>query len=368
MPSDQQRAARLLAYYLPQFHPIPENDAWWGKGFTEWSNVVQARPLFKGHHQPSLPSELGFYDLRVPETRLAQADLARSHGIEGFCYWHYWFGGKRLLERPLREVVRSGKPDFPFCLAWANQSWSGVWHGAPDRVLMEQTYPGPEDDEAHFTALLDVFGDRRYLAVDGRPIFIVFRPQELPDARRFTDCWRELAEKSGLRGIYFIAVSWSREWDSRKGGFDAEAPNNFNLFWNRVNGLGTESDGARPPEKIMDEPLVVPYEEAIRFLTPPLEEGTTRYPSVFPCWDNTPRAGKKGRVLLGSTPELFGRHLGNALAQVCSRRMEERIVFVKSWNEWAEGNYLEPDKRFGRAYLETVRDLVVGEDERGAGR
>src|SRR5437879_9338189 len=149
--------ARLIAFYLPQFHPIPENDAWWEPGFTEWTNVVRARPLFRGHRQPDLPTDLGFYDLRVAETRAAQAQLAAAHGIEAFCYWHYWFAGRRMLERPFDEVLRSGRPDFRFCLGWANQTWSGVWHGAPEQVLIEQTYPGEEDDRRHFAAVLPAF-------------------------------------------------------------------------------------------------------------------------------------------------------------------------------------------------------------------
>ena len=148
------RRARVIAFYLPQFHPIPENDEWWGPGFSEWRNVAKARPLFRGHYQPRIPGELGFYDLRVPETRWAQAELARTHGVEGFCYWHYWFAGRRILERPFNEVLRFKEPDFPFCLAWANQTWTGIWHGLRDKILIEQTYPGRQDYLAHFQALL----------------------------------------------------------------------------------------------------------------------------------------------------------------------------------------------------------------------
>src|SRR5439155_14140664 len=201
------RHTRFIAFYLPQFHPIPENDRWWGPGFTEWTNVARATPLFPGHYQPRLPADLGFYDLRIPEVRVAQADLARAHGVEAFCYWHYWFAGKRLLERPFTEVLESGEPDFPFCLAWANQSWSGIWHGAPDRVLMEQTYPGRRDHEDHFRVLVEAFADPRYVTVDGAPVFVVYAPRELPEPRRVTDVWRELAAKAGFPALHLVAVA-----------------------------------------------------------------------------------------------------------------------------------------------------------------
>ena len=174
---NKQTKARLIALYLPQFHPIPENDQWWGKGFTEWTNVAKAVPMFSGHYQPRIPADLGFYDLRVPEVRMAQAEMAAEHGVEGFCYWHYWFAGKRLLERPFNEVLKSGEPKFPFCLAWANQTWTGIWHGAPDRILIEQTYPGIKDYESHFYALLDSFIDERYIKIDGKPVFVVYKPE-----------------------------------------------------------------------------------------------------------------------------------------------------------------------------------------------
>jgi lipopolysaccharide biosynthesis protein len=186
--TSESRISRLIAFYLPQFHPIPENDEWWNKGFTEWTNVAKAKPLFVNHYQPRLPADLGFYDLRVPETRLAQAEMAEHYGIEGFCYWHYWFAGKRLLEKPFNEILRLKEPDFPFCLAWANQSWSGIWHGCPDKILIRQTYPGIDDYRDHFYALLDAFGDARYLTIDNKPIFLVYQPHALPDSRQFTDC------------------------------------------------------------------------------------------------------------------------------------------------------------------------------------
>src|SRR3989304_6840857 len=192
---NQHRRARLIAHYLPQFHPIPENDEWWGKGFTEWTNVTKAKPLFEGHYQPFRPADLVFYDLRLPDVRLSQAELAKAYGIEAFCYWLYWFGGRRLLERPFNEVLESGQPDFPFCLGWANDSWTGIWHGCADKVLMEQTYPGPGDEETHFYALLPAFSDKRYLTIDGKPLFLISKPYRLPEPNRFLDHWRELAVK-----------------------------------------------------------------------------------------------------------------------------------------------------------------------------
>src|ERR1017187_7945146 len=202
---NRARNARLIAFYLPQFHPILENDAWWGAGFTEWTNVAKAKPLFPGHYQPHVPADLGFYDLRVPETRTAQAALARNAGIEGFCYYHYWFAEKRLLERPFNEVLKSGEPDFPFCLCWANETWSGVWHGAPNRILIEQTYPGAEDHERHFYDLLPTFQDKRYMRVNNRPLFTLYAPQKLPAAAGFIAQWQNLSQKNGLPGIHFVA-------------------------------------------------------------------------------------------------------------------------------------------------------------------
>ena len=198
-----------IAFYLPQYYPIPENDEWWGKGFTEWTNVTKAKPLFEGHKQPHFPADLGYYDLRVPEVREQQAQLAREAGIEGFCYWHYWFGnGKRLLERPFNEVLKSGKPDFPFCLAWANETWSGIWNGVSEKVLMKQEYPGLKDYEDHFYTILPAFKDKRYMRVDGKPLFVVYNPDDLPDMKVFCDYFNELAIKNGLKGLHLVANSY----------------------------------------------------------------------------------------------------------------------------------------------------------------
>jgi lipopolysaccharide biosynthesis protein len=381
---------RLIAFYLPQFHPIPENDEWWGKGFTEWTNVVKARPLFKGHYQPHLPADLGFYDLRVPEVREAQAQLARQAGIEGFCYYHYWFGnGRRLLERPLNEVVASGRPDYPFCLCWANESWSGIWHGAADRILMEQTYPGLEDHERHFQALLPAFKDRRYMRVHGCPIFVVYRPLAIPDVATFTGRWQQLARENGLDGMHFIAhlIYDELNYDYRRDGFERAVVIDYTRFqeflcwkkaWAWARGVAGAACKGRPPSRrLMDlarlwmrhlcrSPLrwkgtaVSNYADTLLYALDAEMLGPDRYACVVPNWDNSPRSGNSARVFRDSTPELFQGHLRRALQLVADREPEERLLFIKSWNEWGEGNYLEPDARYGHGYLEACRREILG--------
>jgi len=381
--------ARLIAFYLPQFHPIPENDAWWGKGFTEWTNVAKAKPLFPGHYQPRLPADLGFYDLRVPEVRAAQAELGRQAGIEGFCYWHYWFAGRRVLERPFNEVVSSGKPDYPFCLAWANDTWRGHWYGAEKRTLIEQTYPGRDDHERHFHALLPAFQDPRYIRVHGRPLFTIFRPKQLPDSEGFIELWQNLAVRNGLEGIHFVAHLFDNEIDYpwRQVGYGgAVMTNELKLLrrrlwhitqerWRLARGESSTAlrlrrgweavigTGRLARRRVLQRLLGWPdgvhyYRDAMLFFKSnrALELGC--YPSVVPGWDNTARAGPKGIVLQGSTPELFSEHLRDIFASVAGRPAEDRIVFVKSWNEWAEGNYLEPDRKFGHGYLQAVRSAL----------
>lgn len=358
--------ARLIALYLPQFHPIPENDLWWGKGFTEWTNVSRAQSLYVGHEQPNLPADLGFYDLRLPEAREAQAQLAQRYGIEGFCYWHYWFGGgKRLLERPFQEVLRDKKPDFPFCLAWANHTWSGIWHGCPDKVLIEQTYPGKEDFVAHFYAMLDAFRDPRYLKMDGRNIFCVYKPMDLQQPQLFLETWRSLAEKEGLGGFYFIAMT-DFPWVKNDHGYDAFTTNPpvSMVRDQHVQPLNEELALKMRRLRFFSKntpplPQIYSYEDFVANAFPDPVRSEFFFPCVVPNWDNTPRSGRNGFVLQDSTPEAYGRHLRAAVDLVADRSEERRVIFVKSWNEWAETNYLEPDQKWGHRYLqETLRAVT----------
>ena len=371
-------AARLIAFYLPQFHPIPENNAWWGAGFTEWTNVAKARPLYGGHMQPRLPADLGFYDLRVPETREAQADMARAAGVEGFCYWHYWFGnGRRILERPFEEVLDTGRPDFPFCLAWANQSWTGIWHGNPRSVLLEQTYPSREDEAAHFAWALRAFEDPRYMRVDGKPIFVVFAPHDLPQPAAFLDHWRELAHRAGLPGLYFVAIT-----NRYKGGiarygtpllqpFDAVTPLIPQEYLEdrpktvlartarrlRTRNFGPKFAGATGNRFAL--PSRYQFRDVVDHALHDLPNDLRHLPCVLPGWDNTPRSGPRGVVFEGATPELFGQYLQKAVDRVSARPQQQAIVFLKAWNEWAEGNYVEPDAAAGHAYLDAIRRAML---------
>jgi lipopolysaccharide biosynthesis protein len=357
--SDARAEVRTLALYLPQFHPIPENDAWWGKGFTEWRNVVRARPLFPGHYQPHLPADLGFCDLRVAETREGQAALAREHGIAGLCYYHYWFRGRRLLERPFDEVLASGSPELPFCLCWANEDWTRSWDGASGEILVRQEY-SEDDDRAHIRHLLPAFADPRYVRVAGRPLFLVYTASRLPDPQRTTDLWRDEAARAGLGDLYLCRVEHDWEQgDPTAMGFDAavEFQPDFadlgparrrSLPARALRRLGLTSSAFRR-HRIYD------YEQVVdRMLTrPPVPY--KRFPCVTPGWDNTPRRQRQGVVLADSTPSVYERWLRTTVERFVPFGPGEDLVFVNAWNEWAEGNHLEPCRRWGRGYLEATR-------------
>ena len=370
--------ARLFAFYLPQFHPIPQNDQWWGPGFTEWTNVAKARPLYPGHVQPRLPADLGFYDLRLPETREAQAELARACGVEGFCYWHYWFGGgRRILERPFQEVLDSGRPNFPFSLAWANQSWTGIWHGNPGTVLMKQEYPGREDEAAHFAWARRAFEDPRYQRVDGKPVFVVFGPYDLPSTASFIDHWRELAHKAGYPGIYFVAMGDKtlRGVDRYRNDiltpFDAvtgHPPHDFlqdrsSELLPRLRRAVRRRHLGKRVNKLTGNRFLRPtrhdYAEVVASVLHDLPDGLRFLPSVLPGWDNSPRSGKQAVVFDNATPELFSQYLRKAVDRVRDRPAPHRIIFLKAWNEWAEGNYVEPDRLQGHAFLHAIRDVMM---------
>jgi hypothetical protein len=365
----QDGAIRAIAFHLPQFHPIPENDEWWGKGFTEWINVVKARPRFAGHYQPHLPADLGFYDLRLPEARAAQAELAGSYGIHGFCYYHYWFHGRRLLERPVNETWKSGEPNFPFCLCWANENWTRRWDGQEREILLEQQYT-PADDLAHIHSLIPMFQDRRYIRVMNRPLFLIYKASGMPEPERTIETWRREAERAGLNGLFLVRVESYTDLsgDPCGAGFDAalEFQPRSSLLWERIyrrkwwhiRRLGTHEPGLR-------ENNVFDYETLVARALAAELPAYPRIPGVCPGWDNSPRLKHNAYILDNSTPEVYERWLRGvvdrqrALMTAGSNSdSAESLVFINAWNEWAEGNHLEPCQKWGRKYLEATQRVL----------
>lgn len=355
--------ARFIAFYLPQYHPSTENDDWWGKGFTEWTNVAKAKKLFPGHYQPRIPADLGFYDLRLPEVREAQAELACEAGIEGFCYWHYWFGnGKRLLDMPFREVVSSGKPDFPFCLAWANHSWyKKSWDPnsqGKDVLLIEQKYPGVQDYIDHFNALLPAFKDGRYIRVNNKLLFVVYAPLDSPEIATFVATWRKLAKENGLNDFHFV----SRDADSRnkekilKLGIDAIYNDDVFNIHHHANIL--KKVLLMLGRKWFKIPTVFLYKKAIKHMITEDCKNDNVIPVIAPNWDHSPRSGANAILLHKSTPEHFKTLAQKAMETVKNKPEQQQLIFIKSWNEWGEGNYMEPDLKFGKGYLDALSEII----------
>jgi len=352
---------KAIAFYLPQYHPIPENDVWWGKGFTEWSNVTKAKPLFHGHYQPHLPADLGFYDLRLSETRQAQAELARNYGIHGFCYYHYWFNGKRLLERPVNDILSSGEPDFPFCLCWANETWSRRWLGEERNILQKQTY-SPEDDLNHIRWLIQAFSDSRYIRIKGRPLFLVYRPLDLPEPSRTIETFKNECLKHGLPEPYIVGVDSHRPgFNFQELGFDSTL-----VFEPQLGALPNFMDDQPKLSKFINNSKlgilnskfkVYDYSLACQLMRK-RERDFSTHPCVFVSWDNTPRRGEKAVIIVNSSPAKFEEGLSEAVNTVVNQPADERLVFINAWNEWAEGNHLEPDLKYGTQYLEAVKRVM----------
>ena len=345
---------RAIAFFLPQYHPIPENDRWWGKGFTEWTNVTKARPNFEGHYQPHLPADLGFYDLRMPEVREEQAKLARQYGISAFCYYYYWFAGKKLLNRPIDEVLQSGAPDFPLCICWANENWTRRWDGCEEDILIAQSHT--EADHIGFiTEIAPALMDARYVRIHGKPLVVVYRLGLLPEPRRTADLWREYCMNAGIGEIYLAYVQSFERMplgdEPSVYGFDA----------------AIEFPPHRYPVRADEllRPLINPEYQGVLFDYIKTSENFINRPwpsyklfrTVMPSWDNTARRQDVSHVFVGSTPERYEYWLRRVVEQ--TRRLhfgDERIVFINAWNEWAEGNHLEPDRQFGHQYLVATKN------------
>jgi len=339
---------RVIAFYLSQFHPIPESDRWWGEGFTEWTNVRKARPNFLGHYQPHVPGELGYYDLRDADAQDAQATLARAHGIHGFCYYYYWFNGQRLLERPLEAMLDSGRPDFPFCLCWANENWTRRWDGLDQEILLAQRY-SREDSLAFIRDLLPVFADRRYIRVDGRPLLVIYKPDAIPDLAATVALWRDEARQAGSGELYLAAALASWQDNPTTFGFDAAVE--FPPHGHAATSVAYSCDFINPDFA----GRVVSYRSYVAQLLTRPRPDFKLFRTLLPAWDNTPNRQNTGTIFVGSSPEIFGWWLERVVRQTRLRLQgDERLVFINAWNEWGEGCHLEPDLRCGRQYLQAI--------------
>lgn len=355
---------RFISIYLPQFHPIPENDKAWGKGFTEWTNVKKSKPLFKGHYQPHIPHKsVGYYDLSEPEVMIKQSELAKSYGLHGFAFYHYWFNGKRLLNLPVDNLLKTGKPNFPFYLIWANETWSRRWLGEEKEIILKQTY-SKTDNIRHMQWLIEVFNDPRYIKINNRPVFVIYRPFDIPEVENFIETFKTICSKNNVKEPYLIASNSNTGVDDpRKLGFDGVLNfepqlgilpfvlNDKKLLSKFVNNLshGIISnklkvyDYAKAKEKMENRNFQYPY-----------------YPCSFVNWDNSPRRSNNGIVIKNGTPQLFAKHLLNSIDKFRKMRFskEENLIMINSWNEWAEGNHLEPDAKYGFKYLQTLKEVI----------
>lgn len=362
MPNiDEFKKIRALAFYLPQFYPTPYNNEWWGEGFTEWTNVTKTFPRFKEHYQPHLPADLGFYDLRLIENMELQASLAKKSLIEGFVYYHYWFSGSVILEKPVDNLLTLKTPDFPFCLCWANQNWSRNWDGGFNKVLIEQNY-SLDDDLNHIHHLFKYFQDDRYIKIDGKPVFIVYRTELFPDIKKTADLWREEAMKYGFKGLYLINIENIKpNVDPKELNFDAGlsfhprgehlpkhlGKNKLNQLTNKISKIKS----SYYTNNIWD------YQDYAN-LNIQKKFNYKLYPGLFPMWDNSSRREKDAWIFHNSTPTKYGNWLQESINSFIPYSKEENFIFINAWNEWAEGNHLEPCQKWGKAYLNETKRIL----------
>ena len=345
--------------YLPQYHQIPENDKWWGEGFTEWTNVRKAQPRFDGHYQPHIPRELGYYDLRNPKVHVQQAELAKAYGIGGFCYYHYWFNGKRLLEHPFNEILASGKPDFPFCLCWANENWTRRWDGEEREVLMAQDH-SHEDDLEHINSLIPAFRDKRYIRVNGRPLFLVYKTNLLPDPKKTAEIWREAARKAGIGELYLVRIeNHFKGYDPPPHEIGFDAATEFAPYW------GCCGEKVSDRVEMYDEyrncnPLVYDYDRIMLGMLGRSKPEYKMFRGVFPSWDNSARRKNDPVMFVNSSPEKYAFWLSQVARYTLQNfQGDERLIFINAWNEWGEGCHLEPDQKHGLRYLEATRQAIT---------
>lgn len=357
---------RLIAFYLPQYHSIPENDAWWGKGFTEWTNAKKANPLFKGHYQPHVPhSDTGYYDLSNVAVAKKQAEIAKSFGLYGFCYYYYWFNGKKLLNKPIENMLKSKDIDFPFCICWANENWTRTWDGQEKHVLMPQDHT-PEHDEQFIDDVIPVLKDKRYITIDEKPVLVIYRTSLFPDIAKTAALWRKKARAAGLKDLYLVRVEGLEESvEPCTIGFDAAIE--FAPDWRMATmPLGDNIDirksyNAQMLNVSITNPVVRDYDLTMNRMIARDDPGYKLFRGVFPSWDNTARKGKNGTVFASSSPAKFQHFLTKQIENTINNdkiNEEEKLIFINAWNEWGEGCHIEPDQKYGYKYLQAIKDSL----------
>lgn len=360
---------KAIALYLPQFHEIKENNEWWGEGFTEWTNVRKAKPLCQNHYHPHVPIDQNYYDLSSHEVLINQAKLAKEHGIYGFCFYHYWFNGKLLLEKPIHNLLASDKPDFPFCLSWANENWTRRWDGADHEVLIKQNY-SEKDDIEHIKYLIPIFKDERYIKIEGKPVFIMYRTELHPNIKKATEIWRNEAKKAGFPDLYLIRTeSFKKNIIPANHGFDAAmefapdvecrgkkiAKNNITkyLFNKLLHKTGVKKSH-------LFENGFYDFSNVVRNMINREKPDYKYFRCISPSWDNSARRKKNATIYLNSNPQLFNEWAAEMVEYTRENFEEkEQILFINAWNEWGEGCHLEPDEKWGYAYLEALNEVLV---------
>jgi GT2 family glycosyltransferase/glycosyltransferase involved in cell wall biosynthesis len=360
----QNAEIKLIAFYLPQYHPIPENDAWWGKGFTEWTNVSKAKPNFMGHYQPHLPGELGFYDLRIPEIQERQVELAKKYGIYGFCFYYYWFDRKRLLELPINNFMKNPNIDFPFCLCWANENWSRTWDGSENNILIAQNY----SEESHLNFIRDIAPallDKRYIRVDGKPLLLVYNVNSIPNPQQAVEIWRAEAKKMGIGEVYLVAVQSFGITDPRPFGFDAAIEFPPHPFGHTPNILHDMVSHKKMPQ--ITNPQfnggIFDYQQTALLFSQKKAPDYTLFKTIIPSWDNTARRQNTGDLFINSSPRQYRKWLDKTIKYTRDNFSDDkRFIFINAWNEWGEGTYLEPDRLYGYAYLQATYDSLMNKN------
>ena len=361
------KGVKAIAFYLPQFYPIPENDRAWGQGFTEWVNVRRARPLFQCHDQPRVPENGNYYTLADPGVQRWQSELAMKNGVFGFCYYHYWFaGGKRLLEKPAERMLNDPEVRVPFCFSWANENWTRRWDGGGREVIVRQNYGGREEWRAHWDYLLPFFLDSRYITLEGKPLLLIYKPEEIPCLGEMLDCWQRSAREAGFPGLCLMiqSPSWffSPSYDPRGFDYQIRFQPFFSMAWQGKN---------RPlTQRLLNRLLAAGEKKQTRLDYDALWETTLSLPAdpfmaagACPDWDNTPRT-ESGYMLLGASPEKFGRYMARLREKVL-REDALPLIFLNAWNEWGEGAYLEPDEKHHGAYLTALKNALREAEQNG---